>query len=82
MAFINGYKYTTESEAKAAQKACNDYYGIPKTPEDVTKNWVEYQFAEFNQPQFWYIYFDESLLPILGKPIKLEIITPPFPPVA
>ena len=26
MAYINGYKYTTEAKAKAAVKACNNYY--------------------------------------------------------
>jgi hypothetical protein len=80
--YINGYKYTTESEAQAAQKACNDYYGIPESSEDVTKNWVDYQYAELNEPKFWYIVFDESLLPILGKPIEFEVLTPPFPPIA
>jgi hypothetical protein len=78
---INGYKYTTESEAKAAQKLCNAYYGIPKTPKDITKNWVDYNFSELNQPQFWYIYFDESLFKVLGKPTEFEVITPPFPPI-
>jgi hypothetical protein len=81
MQFINGYKYTTESEAQAAQKDCNTYYGIPVTPDDVTQNWVEYQFAELNQPQFWYIYFDESLQVVLGKPTEFEVVTPPFPPI-
>jgi len=76
MAFINGYKYTTESEAQAAQKACNDYYGIPVSPDDVTQNWVEYQLAQLNKPQFWYIVYDESLQVVLGNPIYFEIITP------
>jgi hypothetical protein len=81
MEFINGYKYTTESEAQAAQKLCNDYYGIPKTPDDVTQNWVEYQLAELNQPQFWYIVYDDSLQVVLGKPTEFEVVTPPFPPI-
>ena len=81
MAYINGYKFTTEAQAKAAVKACNTYYGIPESSEDVTKNWVDYQYAELNEPKFWYIYFDESLLPILGKPIEFEVLTPPFPPI-
>jgi hypothetical protein len=80
--YINGYKYTTESEAQAAQKACNDYYGIPESSEDVTKNWVDYQYAELNEPKFWYIVFDESLFPILGEPVDLEITTMPLPTLA
>jgi hypothetical protein len=82
MAIISGYIYTTESEAKAAQKLCNDYYGIPVSPEDVTQNWVDYQYAKLNTPKFWYIIYDVSLEVILGDPIELEIITPPLPPVA
>ena len=73
---ILGYKYTTEEEAINACKLCSDYYGIPVTPDDVTQNWVDYQFAELNKPQFWYIYFDESLQVVLGDSIEFEVITP------
>ena len=74
-----GYKYNTEDEAIIAREACDSYYGIPVAPDDITQNWVEYSFAELNTPQFWYIVYDETLLPILGKPIEFEVITPPFP---
>jgi hypothetical protein len=80
MNIINGYKYTTESKAQKAQKACNAYYGIPKTPEDITQNWVEYQKANLNKPIFWYIVYDEILKAVLGEPIEFEVITP-FPPI-
>jgi hypothetical protein len=79
MAFINGYQYTTEQDAINAREACDAYYNIPVTPDDVTQNWVDYQFAELNEPPFWYIIFDESLMPILGQPIEFEVIQPPFP---
>jgi hypothetical protein len=79
MEFIKGYKYTTEQEAINARELCDTYYGIPVTPDDVTQNWVDYQFAELNKPQFWYIVFDESLTPILGTPTEFEVVTPPFP---
>jgi hypothetical protein len=79
MGFINGYKYTTEIEAIAAQTQCDTYYGIPKTPIDITQHWIGYNFAELNKPQFWYITFDESLIPILGQPTEFEVIQPnPF----
>jgi hypothetical protein len=81
MAFINGYKFTTESQAKAAVNACNAYYGIPKTPDDVTQNWVEYQKADLNKPKFWYITYDESLQVVLGEPIQFEVTQTPFPPI-
>jgi hypothetical protein len=75
----NGYKYNTEQEAITARELCDTYYGIPVTPDDITQNWVDYQFAELNTPQFWYIVFDESLTPILGTPTQFEVVTPPFP---
>jgi hypothetical protein len=79
MPYINGYQYNTEQEAINAREACDTYYGIRVAPDDVTQNWVEYQFAELNTPQFWYIVYDASLLPILGTPTEFEVVTPPFP---
>jgi hypothetical protein len=81
MAFINGYQYTTEQDAINARELCDTYYGIPVSPDDVTQNWVDYQFAELNTPQFWYIIYDDSLLPVLGQPTEFEVVTAPFPPV-
>jgi hypothetical protein len=75
-----GYKYTTETDAIAARQQCDAYYGIPKSPDDVTQHWVGYQFAELNTPQFWYIVYDESLTPVLGTPSEFEVVAPPFPP--
>jgi hypothetical protein len=71
MAFINGYKYTTETEAITARQQCDTYYGIPKSPTDVTQHWIDYRYAELDG--FWYITYDESLLPILGKPTEFEV---------
>jgi hypothetical protein len=80
MASINGYQYNTEKEAINAREACDTYYGIPVAPDDVTQNWVDYQFAQLNDPQFYYIVFDESLTPVLGTPTEFEVVTPPFLP--
>lgn len=76
MAYINGYQYKTENEAIASRESVDAYYGIPVSQDDVTQNWVDYQFAELNTPQFWYIIFDESLIPILGQPTEFEVIQP------
>lgn len=75
---ILGYKYDTEQNAIDARESCDAYYGIPVSPDDITQNWVEYQIAELNIPQFYYIIYDESLKVILGDPQTLDIITPPF----
>ena len=79
MAFINGYKYTTEQEAITAQSQCDAFYDIPKTSNDITQHWVSYNFAELNTPQFYYITFDESLISILGQPTEFEVMQPEFP---
>ena len=72
---VTGYKYETEQDAITARESCDSYYGIPVSPDDITQNWVEYQTADLNDPVFWYIVYDESLFPILGKPIEFEINT-------
>jgi len=79
MPFIKGYKYNKEQEAISAREACDAYYGIPVAPDDVTQNWIDYQFAGLNTPPFWYIIFDETLLPVLGQPTEFEIIQPVYP---
>ena len=61
----NGYKYTTETEAKTARQQCDAYYGIPKNPTDVTQHWIDYNYAELDG--FYYITYDESLLPIFRR---------------
>lgn len=70
---INGYKYTTEQEAIDARKDCADYYGLPKTPTDTTKYWVDYQEASLDTPIFWYIVYDSSIEDILGTPTTFEV---------
>ena len=72
---ITGYKYTNEQEAIDARKQCADYYGLPVTPDDVTKYWVDYNTAELDTPVFWYIVFDESIRVILGEPTQFEVTT-------
>ena len=79
MAFINGYEYITEQEAQNAINLCNTYYGIPKTATDITQNWCSYAYAELNEPTFWYIIFDDTLLSVLGQPTTFEVIMPPRP---
>ncbi len=74
-----GYKFDTIERAEKAVSDCDKYYGIPVAPDDVTQHWVEYSEASLNQPVFWYMPFDESLLPILGEPTEFEVIQPTPP---
>jgi hypothetical protein len=76
---VTGYKYTNEQDAINARELVDTYYGIPVSPDSVTKNWIDYQTAELNNPVFYYIVFDESLRVVLGQPITFEVTTPsPF----
>ena len=69
-----GYKYNKEAEAQLARKQCADHYGLPKNAEDMTMYWVNYSEAASNNPVFWYIPFDESILNILGKPTEFDVL--------
>lgn len=73
MSILNGYKFDTEEDAILAVAACDAYYGIPASPDDVTQHYVEYQYAVFNEPTFWYIVYDETLVPVLGEPTEFEL---------
>jgi hypothetical protein len=79
---IQGYQYITEQEAINARELCDSFYNIPVSPEDITQNWVEYFYANLNNPKFWYIIYDDTLLPVLGQPTDFEVIQNPFPPVS
>jgi hypothetical protein len=78
---VTGYKYDTEQEAIDAREACDTYYGIPVSPDDVTQNWVDYQEASLNTPIFWYIRHNDSLDAVLGTPETFDVETPPFQPI-
>lgn len=77
---VKGYKYTNEQDAIDAREQVDTYYGIPVSPDDVTKNWVDYNTATLDNPIFYYITFDESLEIVLGEPSIFEVTqpTPPF----
>jgi hypothetical protein len=71
MAVIKGYKYTTEPKAKAAVKACNDYY-LPNV-KDTTLNWAMYK-TKINGVTLFYIEHHPSLNEVLGEPTEFNII--------
>lgn len=75
---VLGYKYDTEQDAINAREACDTYYGIPVSPDDVTQNWTDYQTAALDIPIFWYIRHDDSLDVVLGTPETFEVTTPPL----
>jgi hypothetical protein len=68
---MQGYIYTTETEAIAARKNAADYMGLPKNPNDTTIYWVNYNYSELDG--FYYITYAEGLEAVLGEPIDITI---------
>jgi len=68
---MQGYIFTTETEAIAARKAAADYMGLPKNPNDTTIYWVNYNYSELDG--FWYITYVDGLEAALGEPIDITI---------
>jgi len=73
---ITGYQYITSEEADNARLLCNQHYGIPKTAEDETLNWVLPAETTLNSPAFWYIQWAESLTQVFGQPTDFEVNFP------
>jgi hypothetical protein len=73
---MQGYIFTTETEAIAARKAAADYMGLPKNPNDTTIYWVNYNYSELDG--FYYITYVEGLEEALGEPIEFEVNFPDF----
>jgi hypothetical protein len=72
---MQGYIFTTETEAIAARKAAADYMGLPVLNGE-TLYWVNYNYSELDG--FWYITYAEGLEAALGKPIEFEVNFPDF----
>ena len=70
MAYINGYTYTTETEAQEARAAAATYKGLPKEG-GTTLYWVDYNYSTLDG--FYYITYDEGLEAVLGQPSEFEI---------
>ena len=67
---MQGYKYTTETEAIAARQAAADYMGLP-VPGGETLYWVSFQYSDLDG--FWYIRHVEGLEAVLGQPTDITI---------
>lgn len=73
---MQGYTYTTESEAQEARAAAATYKGLP-IPGGTTLYWVDYNFS--NLDGFYYIIYDEGLEWVLGQPSEFEVTQEPLP---
>jgi hypothetical protein len=71
---ITGYKYNDSESASAAIEQLDVFYGIPVSEDSVTKNWCEYEIANLNNPIFYFIRYDKSMLEILGEPEEFDVV--------
>jgi len=71
---MEGYKYNTEQEAKDARKLAADFKGLPLSPNDITKYWVDYNYSELDD--FYYIQYVEGLENVLGEQIEIILTLP------
>ena len=67
---MQGYIFTTETEAIAARQSAATYMGLP-VPNGETLYWVNYNYSELDG--FWYITYVEGLEAALGEPIDITI---------
>lgn len=67
---MQGYTYTTETEAQEARAAAATHKGLPKEG-GTTLYWVDYNYSTLDG--FYYITYDEGLEVVLGQPSEFEI---------
>lgn len=68
--YVSGYVYQTEQAAIDAVQQAAIFYDYPE--------WTQYWPARYNDPEFWFILADDSLIPVYGDPINfsyLELIS-------
>jgi hypothetical protein len=61
-----GYRFNKEADAIAAAKKVNDKYG---------QGTVTVQYAEYNNPKFWYIL--GSFTDLLNQPVSFQVLPQP-----
>lgn len=66
-----GYTYQTEKEAKQARKQAANYYGLPKSPNNTTKYFVNYSYSELDN--FYYIIWVDGCSEVLGEPKEFDL---------
>jgi hypothetical protein len=57
-----GYQFNFEEDAEDAKTDVNNYYG---------PNTCNYEYAQYNDPEFWYIIGDYT--DVLGEPIPFKL---------
>ena len=67
---MTGYLYDNEQAAAEAVAAINTRFGIPVSPNSVTRTYTDYM----RWGDAWAIMADESLEAVLGEPIVLPVI--------
>jgi hypothetical protein len=71
---VKGYKYNNSKDVVSSIERLNAFYGIPVSEDSVTKSWCDYEIASLNNPVFYFIRYDKSMLEILGDPNEFDVL--------
>ena len=67
---MTGYLYDNEQAAAEAVAAINTRFGIPVSPNSVTRTYTDYM----RWGDAWAIMADDSLVAVLGDAVELPVI--------
>ena len=70
---VSGYKFNTISAFNASNSLCNSHFGIPKTPESTTQNYIAPQISIKENGDLDFYYLEGDIPPVLGFPKEILI---------
>lgn len=73
---IIGYQFFEEEIAIGARSELVSAKALPKTKDDVTIYWQNYEEAALDKPVFWYMRHDKSMEATMGKASEFKVTLP------
>ena len=73
---ITGYQFFKKGEADEARSGLVIAKSLPRSKEDVTIYWQNYEEARLDEPTFQYMRFDKSMESTMGKPSTFTVTFP------
>jgi len=68
---ITGYKWNNEAASRSGQQAARVHFGIPVSPDAVTREWIQPVHNVGPSGDFWY--WEGDLSPVFGNPTTFNI---------
>lgn len=66
---ITGYKWNNKAQAQGAENAAKIHFGIPVSPDAVTRKYFQASYDIDND----FYFYQGDLSPVFGSPIEFEI---------